>query len=69
LHTIALAIALGIDHSPYDCLYAVIAVAMAVDHLAVADGPFVQALRRHPDPGLAGLVLPMEEWGKKAGLA
>lgn len=42
---------------------------MAVDDLAVAKGPFVQALRRHPDPGLAGLVLPSEEWGEKAGLA
>jgi len=42
---------------------------MAVDHLVVADGPFVQASRRHPDPGLAGLVLPPEEWDDKAGMA
>lgn len=68
LHAIALDIALTVDHSPYDCLYVAFAVAMRARHVVVADGPFALALRRHPDAGIAGLPLLLEEWAGRAGV-
>lgn len=68
LHAVALDIALTIDHSPYDCLYAAFAIAMAADHVVVADGPFLAAMRRHHDPKIANLLLPLDEWARRAGV-
>ena len=68
LHSIALDIALAVDHSPYDCLYAAFAIAMGANHVVVADGPLVTAMRRHPDPRVASLPLPLDHWARSAGV-
>jgi predicted nucleic acid-binding protein len=62
LHDIALEIGLAINHSPYDTLYVAFALAMGADKVVVADGPFVTAMRTHPDPALAGILLPLATW-------
>jgi len=68
LHAAALDIALAVDHSPYDCLYAAFAIAMAADHVVVADGPFLAAMQRHHDPMMANLLLPLDEWARRASV-
>lgn len=68
LHDVALDIGLAVRHSTYDTLYVAFAVAMGARGVVAADGPFVQAMRRHPDPGLAGLVVPLAEWGREKAL-
>lgn len=62
LHDIALDIGLAINHSPYDTLYVAFALAMGADKVVVADGPFVTAMRAHPDPALANILLPLAAW-------
>ena len=62
LHDIALEIGLTINHSPYDTLYVAFALAMGADKVVVADGPFVAAMRGHPDPALADILLPLAAW-------
>lgn len=62
LHDIALDIGLAINHSPYDTLYVAFALAMGADKVVVADGPFVTAMRTHPDPALANILLPLAAW-------
>lgn len=62
LHAVALEIGLAVNHSPYDALYVAFAVAMGAAHVVVADGPFVSAMRNHPDRDLAGLLLPLDRW-------
>ena len=62
LHDIALEIALAINHSPYDTLYVAFALAVGAENVVVADGPFVTAMCAHPDPALAGLLLPLAAW-------
>jgi hypothetical protein len=62
LHDIALDIGLAINHSPYDTLYVAFALAMGADKVVVADGPFVAAMRAHPDPALANILLPLAAW-------
>ncbi len=57
LHGAALELAMAMDHTPYDCLYAVFAIAMAADGLVTADAAFASALRRHPDPRIAALPI------------
>jgi predicted nucleic acid-binding protein len=66
LHDIALDIGLAISHSPYDTLYVAFALAMAAEKVIVADSPFVAAMRTHPDPALAGIVLPLATWAAGA---
>jgi predicted nucleic acid-binding protein len=62
LHDIALEIGLTINHSPYDTLYVAFALAMGAEKVVVADGPFVTAMRTHPDPALADILLPLAAW-------
>jgi predicted nucleic acid-binding protein len=62
LHDIALEIGLAINHSPYDTLYVAFALAVGADKVIVADSPFVTAMRAHPDPALAGILLPLAAW-------
>jgi predicted nucleic acid-binding protein len=62
LHDIALEIGLAINHSPYDTLYVAFALATGADKVVVADGPFVTAMRGHPDPALANILLPLAAW-------
>jgi len=66
LHDIALDIGLAISHSPHDTLYVAFALAMAAEKVIVANSPFVAAMRTHPDPALAGIVLPLATWAAGA---
>lgn len=67
LHDVALEIGLTVNHSTYDTLYAAFALATGAAHVVVADGPFVKAMARHPDPVLAGMLLPLNDWAKTHG--
>lgn len=69
LHDVALDIGLAVNHSTYDTLYVAFAVAMGGRGVVVADGPFVAAMRRHPDPTLATILIPLSDWGRDQGLA
>ncbi len=69
LHEVALDIGLAVNHSTYDTLYVAFAVAMGVRGVVVADGSFVSDMGRHPDPGLAGLLIPLGTWGQERGPA
>jgi MFS family permease len=59
LHDIALEIGLSINHSPYDTLHVAFALAIGAEKVVVADGPFVTAMRAHPDPTLASILMPL----------
>jgi predicted nucleic acid-binding protein len=62
LHDIALEIGLAVNHSTYDTLYVAFALAMGAEKVVVADGPFVTAMQRHPDPTLARILLSLTAW-------
>jgi hypothetical protein len=62
LHDVALEIGLTVNHSTYDTLYVAFALAMGAERVIVADGPFVTAMQTHPDPALAGILLPLAKW-------
>ena len=62
LHDVALEIGLTVNHSTYDTLYVAFALAMGAERVVVADGPFVTAMQTHPDPTLAGILLPLAAW-------
>jgi predicted nucleic acid-binding protein len=66
LHDVALEIALAINHSPYDTLYAAFAIAIGAEKLVVADRRFASAMRGHPDPALAAMLMLLSEWGASA---
>lgn len=67
LHDVALEIGLVVEHSTYDTLYVAFALAVGATHVVVADGPFVKAMARHPDPALAGMLLPLG-WARTRGV-
>ena len=62
LYDVALEIGLTVNHSTYDTLYVAFALAMGAERGIVADGPFVTAMQTHPDPILAGMLLPLATW-------
>jgi predicted nucleic acid-binding protein len=62
LHDVALEIGIAANHSTYDTLYLAFAVAVGARGVVVADGSFVRAMRRHPDPALAAMLIPLDEW-------
>lgn len=64
LHEVALDIGIAINHSTYDTLYLAFAVAIGASAVVTADGPFVQAVRAHPDPSLSAMVLPLDVWAR-----
>ncbi len=68
LHAIALEIGLTANHSPYDTLYVAFALAVGARSIVVADGPFVKAMAQNPDPALAAMLLPLDEWARDRGL-
>ena len=68
LHDVALEIGLATGHSTYYTLYVAFAVAMGARGVVAADGPFVRDMRRHPDPALAKLLIPLADWGRERGL-
>ena len=69
LHEVALDIGIAVNHSTYDTLYLAFAIAMGASNVVVSDGPFVRDLRAHPDPILAGMLIPLDEWARLNGIA
>ena len=67
LHDIALDIGLAVNHSTYDTLYVAFALAVGATNVIVADGPFVKAMASHPDPALAGMLVPLGDWARAHG--
>lgn len=68
LHEVALDIGIAVSHSTYDTMYLAFAIAMGAERVIAADGPFVRAMRMHPERSIAGMVLSLEEWAKARGL-
>ncbi|TCZ61076.1 type II toxin-antitoxin system VapC family toxin [Roseicella aquatilis] len=68
LHDVALDIGLAVNHSTYDTLYVAFAVAMGARGIVAADGPFVAAIQRHPDPALRAMLVLLADWERKRGL-
>ena len=69
LHDVALDISLTVNHSTYDTLYVAFAIALGARGVVVADGPFVTDMRRHPDPALAAMLIPLSDWGRDERLS
>ena len=69
LHDVALEIGLATNHSTYDTLYVAFAVALGARGVVVADGPFMRDMQRHPDPALAGMLIPLAGWARGQGLS
>lgn len=64
LHDVALEIGIAVHHSTYDTLYIAFAIAVGARGVVVADGPFVRAMARHPDPAVAGLLIHLDARGE-----
>ncbi len=62
LHEVALDIGMAVSHSTYDTLYVAFALAVGATNVVVADGAFVTAMARHPDPALAEMLLRLSNW-------
>ena len=37
--------------------------------VVVSDGPFVRDMRTHPDPAVAGMLVPLDAWARSKGIA
>jgi hypothetical protein len=57
-------IGLAISHSTYDTLYLAFAIAIGAVGVVVSDGPFVRDMKMHPDPVLAGMLIPLDAWAR-----
>ena len=68
-HPTALDEAIATGHPVYDTLYVAVALAVDADVVIAADQPFHQAMQRHPDPAIARMVLPLEDWARARGLS
>ncbi|MGD0433704.1 MAG: type II toxin-antitoxin system VapC family toxin [Acetobacteraceae bacterium] len=68
LHEVALEIGITVNHSTYDTLYLAFAIAMGARGVVAADGRFVRDMGAHPDPALAGMLVPLDEWGRTNGV-
>ena len=64
LHEAAVDIGIAVNHSTYDTMYLAFAVAMGARGVVVPDGPFVRDMRTHPDPALAAMLIPLDEWAR-----
>ena len=69
LHEAALDIGIAVNHSTYDTMYLAFAVAMGARGVVVSDGPFVRDMRTHPDPALAAMLIPLDEWARSNNAA
>lgn len=67
LHGPALDLSLALGHPAYDTLYLAFARAVGARAVIAADRPLAGAVARHPDPAVAGMVIPLEEWARAAG--
>jgi len=43
------------------------ALALGATHVVVADRSFVNAMRHHPDPAVARMLLPLDQWARNRG--
>ena len=68
LHDVALEIGLEVNHPTYDTLYLAFAIAMGARAVVMADGPFAAAMKRHGDPELVAMVLPLDTWSRQEGV-
>ena len=68
LHEVALEIGIAVNHSTYDTLYLAFAIAMGAAGVVVSDGPFVRDVRAHPDPALAAMRVPLDDWARSHGV-
>ena len=50
-------------------MYLAFAVAMGARGVVVSDGPFVRDMRTHPDPALAAMLIPLDEWARSNNAA
>ena len=66
LHGVALEIGLAVNHSTYDTLYLAFAIAVGARGVVVSDAPFVRDMQRHPDPALAAMLIPLDEWARRS---
>ena len=69
LHEAAVDIGIAVNHSTYDTMYLAFAVAMGARGVVVPDGPFVRDMRTHPDPALAAMLIPLDEWARSNNAA
>ena len=69
LHDVALDIGIAANHSTYDTLYLAFAVAMGARGVVVSDGSFVRDMRTHPDPALAAMLIPLDNWARSNDVA
>ena len=67
LHEVALDIGLATNHPAYDTLYVAFALALGATHVVVADRSFLNAMRNHPDPAVARMLLPLDQWARNQG--
>jgi predicted nucleic acid-binding protein len=68
LYRTALEIGMSVSHSPYDTLYVAFALATGAERVIVADRPFTRAMRAHPDPVVAGMLMPISDWVELRGV-
>jgi predicted nucleic acid-binding protein len=69
LHEVALELGIAVNHSTYDTLYLAFAIAMGATGVVVSDGAFVRDMGLHPDPALAGMLIPLDAWARSRGVA
>lgn len=62
LHKEALEIGMTVGHPTYDTLYIAFARAVGAERVVAADAPFVKAMRTHPDPAVAGMMVSLAAW-------
>ncbi len=67
LHELALDIGVATNHATYDTMYVAFALTVQATAVVVADRSFVRTMRTHPDPALAAMVLPLDEWAATQG--
>jgi hypothetical protein len=42
---------------------------MGARGVVVSDGPFVRDMRTHPDPALAAMLIPLDNWARSNDVA
>ena len=67
LHSRALDIALAVNHSPYDALHIAFALAIGAHGVVMADWPFANAMRHHPDRRIAAMPIELSDWARGRG--
>jgi hypothetical protein len=68
LHEVALEIGVAVNHSMYETLHLVLAIATGAKGVLMSDGPVVRDMQTHPDPALAAMLAPLDTWARSKGL-